>query len=409
MRQDLINKLADPSLVLRYESLDHIHGSKSEQTNGEIDLRLNASEAMELTQMTNNANANGNANGNGTIQKLSSSPSPVVSYEYEYPSCWNYLTLRHEQNSSWAQAQFDKGVSYAKAALHLDLSAENSNIHVNSNSNSNSNGHVLMRKAEVCYKEGLEMIPQHVQILTAFGALCINDGRLEMARDLLEKAIRCGQEEEEQAVNDDSSFGMSHTRTCTGTDGTLEDAKTYLSVVESKLHAREKMELASKKGQRLALSNKAEQAMNDALAERAFTEGEDPKLLSGSTKTNDKYQLLSSSADDDEAEDDEAEDDESSSEERRRKRRSNRKRKRRKRESKHRRRRDRSESRRRRKRRESERYDSSSESDDDDSDSIPSETSDEERKRRKHRKRRTKRKRRSRSKLEIQVSETGAS
>ena len=225
-----------------------------------------------------------------------------------------------------------------------------------------------------------------------------------MARDLLEKAIRCGQEEEEQAVNDDSSFGMSHTRTCTGTDGTLEDAKTYLSVVESKLHAREKMELASKKGQRLALSNKAEQAMNDALAERAFTEGEDPKLLSGSTKTNDKYQLLSSSADDDEAEDDE-----SSSEERRRKRRSNRKRKRRKRESKHRRRRDRSESRRRRKRRESERYDSSSESDDDDSDSIPSETSDEERKRRKHRKRRTKRKRRSRSKLEIQVSETGAS
>ena len=406
MRQDLINKLADPSLVLRYESLDHIHGSKSEQTNGEIDLRLNASEAMELTQMTNNANGNGD--GNGTIQKLSSSPSPspspVVSYEYEYPSCWNYLTLRHEQNSSWAQAQFDKGVSYAKAALHLDLSAENSNIHVNSNSNSNSNGHVLMRKAEVCYKEGLEMIPQHVQILTAFGALCINDGRLEMARDLLEKAIRCGQEEEEQAVNDDSSFGMSHTRTCTGTDGTLEDAKTYLSVVESKLHAREKMELASKKGQRLALSNKAEQAMNDALAERAFTEGEDPKLLSGSTKTNDKYQLLSSSADDDEAEDDE-----SSSEERRRKRRSNRKRKRRKRESKHRRRRDRSESRRRRKRRESERYDSSSESDDDDSDSIPSETSDEERKRRKHRKRRTKRKRRSRSKLEIQVSETGAS
>ena len=83
MRQDLINKLADPSLVLRYESLDHIHGSKSEQTNGEIDLRLNASEAMELTQMTNNANSNANGNGNGTIQKLSSSPSPVVSYEYE--------------------------------------------------------------------------------------------------------------------------------------------------------------------------------------------------------------------------------------------------------------------------------------------------------------------------------------
>ena len=241
------------------------------------------------------------------------------------------------QNTSWATAQFDRGISYAKAALNQ----------------SSENSHALVKKAEACYKEGLEMIPCHVQILTAYGALCINDGRLEMARDLLGKAIRCGNEED-QAADDALLMKTSGT----DKDRTIEDAKTYLSVVESKIRAQKKIESASKKGQGVTLSNKAAQAMNDALAEKIFTEGDVSKVVSGAaSKANDKYQLLSSSSGE--------EDDEESSVDRRRTKHSKKKRRRQEKATKHRRRRDRSESRRRRKRRE--RYDSGSEMEDDSS------------------------------------------
>jgi hypothetical protein len=308
-----------------------------------------------------------------------------------YPP-WNYLTLRHAQNTSWAQSQFDRGVSYAKAALHQ--SCENSMA--------------LIKKAEVCYKEGLEMVPHHIQILTAYGALCINDGRLEMARDLLDKAIQYAtQRDMNDALAADANIVLNHEgigkssggrgkgeNKASSTNRTLEDAKTYLSVVEGKLRGREQMEQASKKkGQHMALSNKAEQAMNDALAERAFSVGDDPKKVSVSgAKSHGNYELLSLS------EDNEQEDNESLH--KRKKKDSHRKKKRRRRESKHRRRRDRSESSRRRKKRQ--RYDSSSsdhESGGDDSESRGSDasyTSDSrDRKRKKHRKKVSKSKRRS--------------
>ena len=292
-----------------------------------------------------------------------------------YPP-WNYLTLRHAQNTSWAQSQFDRGVSYAKAAAALHQSCENSMA--------------LINKAEVCYKEGLEMVPHHIQILTAYGALCINDGRLEMARDLLDKAIQYAD------ADADANFVLNKVSS-TNRNRTLEDAKTYLSVVEGKLRGREQMEQASKKkGQHMALSSKAEQAMNDALAERAFSVGDDPKKASVSVavsgaKSHGKYELLSSSEDND---NEQEEDNESLH--KRKKKDSHRKKKRRRRESKHkhRRRRDR--------RKKRQRYDSSSSDHDSGGDISDSRGSDasyssdsRDRKRKRHRRKVSKSKRRS--------------
>jgi hypothetical protein len=56
----------------------------------------------------------------------------------------------------------------------------------------------LMQKTEECYKKGLDMIPHHSRILTACGALCINDGRFELAQELLQRAIQYLQQEEEE-------------------------------------------------------------------------------------------------------------------------------------------------------------------------------------------------------------------
>ncbi len=395
MRQDLINKLADPSIVGRYE---HNH-SHSESEFPSHDLRLSFHEAMELQLQlepeltapptTDTCSTSTHTDTASSTPLDASVPVPASSSSM-YPP-WNYLTLRHAQNTSWAQSQFDRGVSYAKAALHQ--SCENSMA--------------LIKKAEVCYKEGLEMIPHHIQILTAYGALCINDGRLEMARDLLDKAIQYAtQRDMNDALAADANIVLNHEGIGKSSGGkgenkassmnqTLEDAKTYLSVVEGKLRGREQMEQASKKkGQHMALSNKAEQAMNDALAERAFSVGDDPKKVSVSgAKSHGNYELLSSSEDNEQEEDNE-------SLHKRKKKDSHRKKKRRRRESKHRRRRDRSESRRRRKKRQ--RYDSSSsdhESGGDDSESRGSDasyTSDSrDRKRKKHRKKVSKSKRRS--------------
>lgn len=319
MRQDLLDRLSDQSVAQRYEFSEYTQTSTSENHGDrkaeiDTDFRLNNSQAMELTRINNNSHAH-----------------------VEYPS-WTYLTLRHDQNSSWAQSQFDKGVSYAKAALH----------------ESAQNNHALVKKAESCYKSGLEMIPNHVQILTAFGALCINDGRLEHARDLLERALRYGNEElgqfqqqDHQHSNNGSDVSILKemlTRKKTDLDKTLEDARTYMSVVESKFSAREKIQLSTKKRQRVTMSNKAEKAMNDALAERAFMIGDDPVLQSIGTKTapTGDYELLSSSEDEKE----------SSNNRRDSRSHSRRDRKRRKKDSKHRRRRERSESRRIRRRRE---------------------------------------------------------
>ena len=350
LKQHLLNKLSDPSIVRRYEitySSSSLHHNaiddadddngcdNGDATNGDaINFRLDTFEAMEVTEMSPPRNEN-----DDDTPVLRVPQPPPSRHRHQYPS-WNYLTLRHDQNTSWAQAQFDKGVSYAKAALHQ----------------STENHHALVRKAEVCYKEGLEMIPHHPQLLTAYGALCINDGRLEMAKELLEKAIQYSQDDQQEGSSD-----------CI--NSTLKDARTYYTVVESKLHIHAQIQTQAKKPQ-VTLSNKAEQAMNDALAERAFITGSDPKPLSN---TGAEYQLLSS-------------DDEESKDKRRKH--SHRKKKRRKREHKS------GRHRKDKKRRRSERYDSS-----DDDSSISSDSSSEyERKRRRRQRRRSKRDKRTTSK-----------
>eukprot|EP01083_Nonionella_stella_P090117 251771_1 len=178
----------------------------------------------------------------------------------------SYLDLRHDQNMAWAQDRLDKGVSLARASLQP----------------STENKHALARKAEACYKEGLEMIPNHVGILTAYGALCANDGRLSLAKKMLEKAIsQC-----------EIKSSVSSTKDANVPDKASKDATTYLSIVERKI---EDLKRTDKKGSnaRVTLSNKGEKLLNDALAERAFLTGNDPKDCS---IISSKYKLLSSSS-----------------------------------------------------------------------------------------------------------------
>jgi len=280
MRTDLLRKISDASLVKRYER----GVSEWDETKGTDDFILNPLEAMDLT--SNQSSSNGAVASTIKIHHESKGDMTESNMrsQYNYPS-WNYLTLRHEQNSAWAQLQFEKGIKHAKEALNPSCTQ--------------TSNHDLATKAEGYYKEGLEMVPHHTRLLTAYGALCINNGKWEMAHDLLSKAIRLLQHESTtQSSSDDKIID----------NDTLKDAKTYFTVVESKLHAKAKAHAQAKQGQ-VHLSNKAEQAMNDALAERAFSMGNDAAKISskhckasvsarkrGSFGQSDEYQLLSSSS-----------------------------------------------------------------------------------------------------------------
>jgi len=337
MRKDLLKKLTDASLVKRYErganeyeyececeykcECEWNDGSEGKKDSTEIKtvgadydknfFTLNPLEAMELTSTNPNhsftsasASATNGSLNKDTFEKDTLADQTqhhdVYSNEFTLAGKRNYLTLRHEQNSAWAQSQFEKGIGYAKAALNPSCEQTSTRA--------------LVNKAEVCYKEGLEMIPHHPRLLTAYGALCINDGRLEMARDLITKSIALLQNKNKNKNKQKDNSDDEETDVDVDVDSdTLKDANTYLNVVDSKLHAKARILSQAKQGHvQLSVSNKAEQAMNDALAERAFLMGNDAtKNNSKSTSfkasvgisergargQSDEYQLLSSSSD----------------------------------------------------------------------------------------------------------------
>lgn len=175
-----------------------------------------------------------------------------------YPN-FNYLSLRHDQNLAWANERFTKGVSLAKQALQsttIDTQAHMS----------------LMKKAETCYKEGLDLIPHHPPLLCAYGALCANDGRFDMAKQLLRDAIRYG-EGDSQTIDEYADA--------------VQDARNYLGVVHSKENVL-KHQIASsvKKNTTISLSTRAEKVMHDVQAERDLM------------YSNERFPFLSSSSDD---------------------------------------------------------------------------------------------------------------
>ena len=107
------------------------------------------------------------------------SPPPVVSFLQE-----SYLDLRRQQNIGWAEERLVEGVAFSK-----------------------SESEHAFRKAESCYKKGLDIVPDHADLLTAYGALLAsapssrNPGlyggshhdqsknRTDEALDLLDKAL----------------------------------------------------------------------------------------------------------------------------------------------------------------------------------------------------------------------------
>jgi tetratricopeptide (TPR) repeat protein len=148
------------------------------------------------------------------------------------PLHWNYLTLRQVQNTNWAEDRLRKGNELVQSAWNSDLP----DIHISSN---------LLRKAEECYKEGLEMIQHHSGLLRSYGVLCYRESRFEQAYDLLKRAL---------------------------SDATMEESNEIhmlLSSIGKKLGlASRAAELLTHTSANMTLSGRAENALKDAMAEK---------------------------------------------------------------------------------------------------------------------------------------------
>jgi tetratricopeptide (TPR) repeat protein len=120
-----------------------------------------------------------------------------------------YLELRRQQNTSWANQRLAEGIHFAKQNEHA--------------------------KAAEAYCKGLELTPNHADLMVAYAALLANQGNREKAIDLLERAIKA--------------------------DSSNANAKAYLA--EIRAHGK----------QHSGILDKSDRAIKDASLEKSFLMG----------------------------------------------------------------------------------------------------------------------------------------
>jgi len=377
-QETLQQKLSDPFLVRRYEGLyyhdapsvsstrkiattatattktepegtthDHEDTSSSttrgDSTNttkgGDTDdrkkfrkIRLTTDEALKLSHIPWELRQHDNAGGErttmegGTTTTNSRQPPPKCSNETSSSSHYmheSHLDLRLMQNTHWAEGRLAKGVEFAKLALEATTaSGAPPSAGAGEMLSSAKAELVFAKKAESCYKEGLEMIPNHASLCVAYGALCANDGRLELAKSLFLKALpACSSVNytSDREDGNDESYGNGGRSSSNSVGGVAsrnntnqpketvvqQNARLYLAAVEKRIiekktnssslrhtyhQKRTNHKHMNVTNSMPIMSNRAEKALQDAITERDFLMGPSPPSIhpdsSSSTTTN---------------------------------------------------------------------------------------------------------------------------
>ena len=213
---------------------------------------------------------------------------------------YSYLDLRLSQNAAWAKSQLQRGVGHARKAQAIQ-----DEMHSVTEASARE-----YKKAEQCYRDGLDLLPSHPELLVALGALCANlGGRDEEAADLLTRAVEVTSED---AMGKDSSVGSNARkylnevmRRIEGRGGGSKGKETYEKLTHKQLGSTEMQQKApgaSKGGEA-----RAEKAYLDAMAEQAFLSGDTSKLKGVAARNSDskglsKYELLAEPSSEDEEE-----------------------------------------------------------------------------------------------------------
>ena len=203
---------------------------------------------------------------------------------------YSYLDLRLSQNAAWAKSQLQRGVGHARKAQAIQ-----DEMHSVTEASERE-----YKKAEQCYRDGLDLVPSHPELLVALGALCANLGeRDEEAADLLTRAVEVTSGD---AMGNDSSVGSNARKYLNevmrriereggGSKGKDADEK-FTNKQLGSAEKQQKAPGASKGGEA-----RAEKAYLDAMAEQAFLSGDTSKLKGVAARNSDskgisKYELL---------------------------------------------------------------------------------------------------------------------
>mmetsp|Transcript_28492 Transcript_28492/g.82422 ORF Transcript_28492/g.82422 Transcript_28492/m.82422 type:complete len:436 (+) Transcript_28492:109-1416(+) len=217
---------------------------------------------------------------------------------------YSYLDLRLSQNAAWAKAQLQRGVGHARRAQAIQ-----EETHSVTEASARE-----YRKAEQCYRDGLDLVPSHPELLVTLGALCANLGRDEEAADVLTRAVEVTSENgAETAMGKDSSVDINARKYLNevmrrlGRAGRNGGGSHFIKADEGGNHTFTKsesiaMQVASKGGEA-----RAEQALRDAMAEQAFLSGDSSALKGvaarkGDGKGSATYGLLEEPPSEDEEE-----------------------------------------------------------------------------------------------------------
>lgn len=305
LRSQVLSRLSDPTIVRPVETLECDIDDRNQAANAFISLsRTDASSlssypwkyypAFKHTGKSNDdSNKRNNSDGAEQPQRKRRRG------DYIAPN-YSYLDLRTFQNMSWANSQLQSGVEHAKRAHTLQ--DESSPIEA------------AMREytmAEKCYRDGLDLVPSHPELLVALGALCANLRRDEEAIEILIRAVkitRSSTDNESKEGSDidvhDSEDGDKDCYDKDGNDGknkkqaeesqssTGENARRYLAEIKRRMATKDEESRSSSRGSvtchpftpskqpppQSSIKTKGgearvEQALKDALAERAFLSG----------------------------------------------------------------------------------------------------------------------------------------
>lgn len=304
LRSQILFHLPDPSVVRPVEeSQCDTVGDGRNQATVTASIRISRSEAASLSSIPwerlggsldttncceNKSHLNPATDHSNRNDAKQASTSRLGGQNLDAP-IYSYVDLRLSQNMSWANHQLKSGVEHAKRAQTMQ-------------EDSPSMDDSVMReyeKAEKCYRDGLDLVPSHPELLVAYGALCANLNRDEEAVEILTKAVKytCTEESKvECEMGTADTKGHSSNRERNGKSAKEaqlsagKNARRYLVEVTRRLATNSK-QVSSSSTSGLARINRftspltapaamskggearAEQARRDALAERAFLSG----------------------------------------------------------------------------------------------------------------------------------------
>mmetsp|Transcript_20862 Transcript_20862/g.45494 ORF Transcript_20862/g.45494 Transcript_20862/m.45494 type:complete len:534 (-) Transcript_20862:158-1759(-) len=329
LRSQILSRLSDPSVVRPVEAsqCDTVGDGRNQATATAL-IRISRSEAASLSSIPwkrfggpldttssrnccesnshlNPATDNNHSNRNDARH---ASTSRRGRHNLDAP-IYSYVDLRLSQNMSWANHQLRSGVVHAKRAQTMQ-----------EDSPSIDSAMREYKKAEKCYRDGLDLVPSHPELLVAYGALCANLNRDEEAVEILTKAVKYTCTEESKVgceMGAAETKGHSSNREKNEESAkeaqlsTGKNARQYLAEVTRRLATNSK-QVSSTSG--LARINRftspstaptvmrkggearAEQARRDALAERAFLSGSGAVVKNGSNSAgqsrSSKYELI---------------------------------------------------------------------------------------------------------------------